>query len=200
MKEIKPLDWRRVIDSPIKLHIMVTEAHQAEAVDFCHFDGQEDLLNAILYSCLMPVIAGPPAEVNETTAYTDGAVATGGICLSEALAGGCTHLLVLRSGPEGSVPNGNFTLVELLGYLLLKDEYPKLAQSILREFRKRYRDALYLIEEAKANNPTIEAITPAKNEPLVSPFEMDSKKLIRGARAGYRAAAMRVRSMLREEK
>lgn len=194
MKEIKPLLWERVVDHPIELHIMVTEAVQAQTVDFNHFESQDDLLDAIYFSCLMPLIAGKPAVIDEQTAYTDGAVATGGICLDEALADGCTHVLVLRSGVEGMIPKDGFSILEVLGYFLLRDEFPKLARAVLHSYRKLYRRTLLTLEAA--NNPRIETISLPRNSQPVAPFEMDRRKLIRGARDGYRAAAAKVRRIL----
>lgn len=197
MKEIKPLHWERVIDHPIELHIMVTEARQAQTVDFNYFESQDDLLDAIHYSCRMPLIAGWPVEIDGQTAYTDGAVVTGGICLTEALADGCSHVLVLRSGLEGEVPNEGFSMAEILGYFLLRDEYPRLARAILHTYRRRYCKTLKMIEAAETENPSIESICLPKTSQPVAPFEMDKRKLIRGARDGYRAAVVKFREIRR---
>lgn len=196
MKEIKPLQWEKVVGHPIELHILVTEANRAEVVDFNHFDGQDDLLDAIYYSCLMPIIAGPPALIDENTALTDGAVSTGGICLAEALADGCTHVLVLRTGAEDQTEKGVFTLVELIGYLLLKREYPLLAQTILFSFKRRLKETLQTLQAAKNNQPNVEAIALPKGCQPVAPFEMDKRRLIRGARDGYKAATAKLRDIL----
>lgn len=196
MKDIKPLQWEEVINHPVELHILVTEAHRARAVDINHFSGQDDLLDAIYFSCLMPLIAGKPAVVDEKTAYTDGGVATGGICLSEALADGCSHILVLRSGPDGVIPRDGFFPSDLLGYFLLKDEYPNLARLILRTFRKLYRKTLLTIEAAKTENPRIESISIPNSCQPVAPFEMDRRKLIRGARDGFKAAEAKIKTIL----
>lgn len=197
MKEIKPLQWERVVGHPIELHILVTEARQARTVDFNHFESQDDLLDAIYYSCLIPLVAGKPAVIDEQTAYTDGAVMTGGICLDYALADGCSQVLVLRSGPEGVIPREGFTVLELMGYLLLKNEYPKLARAILHIYRKMYRQTLLTLEAVKTGSHRVEAIALPKGGQPVAPFEMNGRKLIRGARDGYKAAAEKIRMMLK---
>ncbi|MFZ2201785.1 MAG: patatin-like phospholipase family protein, partial [Microgenomates group bacterium] len=93
MKEIRTLDWKKVITSPISLHIFVTSATDAKSVDLTKFSSQEELLFAIHCSCRMPIIAGKPLQVAENIHYTDGGVSTGGgLALEEAIADGCTHL------------------------------------------------------------------------------------------------------------
>lgn len=196
MKIIRPLDWRRVIGSPIELHILTTEANQAMVADFHHFESQEEILNAIHYSCRIPIIAGRPVVVDSQTAYTDGAVATGGICLAEALLDGCTQVLVLRSGPEDQPSSPRFTPIELVSYFLLREEYPTLAYWLLFCFRKLYHETLLTLEKAKKTDPGIVTIDLPKGSPVFSAFEMNRQKLIRGARLGYYTAAKRIRGML----
>lgn len=196
MKEIKPLQWEKAVGHPIELHVLVTEARQAQTIDFNHFESQEDLLDAIYYSCLIPLVAGRPVIIDEQTAYTDGAVITGGVCLDYALADGCTHVLVLRSSPEGVIPKEGFSAAELMGYFLLRDEYPKLAWAILHVYRKMYRQTLLTLEAVKTGDQRVDAIALPKGSQPVAPFEMDRQKLIRGARDGHKAATAKLRNIL----
>lgn len=191
MKEIKPLNWRKVVDSPIDLHIFVTSASDGKSVDLNHFSNQDDLLEAIHCSCRMPIIAGRPLRVAENTFYTDGGISTGGgLALEEAITDGCTHLLILQSKPDQAVYRPKAGPMEILGYLLLRPEYPALARAIMK-VKGRYAANCQKIKSSEANPDlypqAIEGVRVSASTPEVSMFETNKRHLVAGAQAGKRA-------------
>lgn len=191
MKDIKPLDWKRILDSPISLHIFVTSATDAKSVDLSSFSSQEDLLFAIHCSCRLPIIAGKPLPVAENTYYTDGGISTGGgLALEEALADGCTHLLVLQSKPDQTNYHAKPGVMEFLAYFLLKPEYPALARAILK-INDLYARNCEKIKSAEANPEiypqTIEGVRVPAGTPKVAMFETNKRRLVAGVQAGKRA-------------
>lgn len=191
MKEIKPLDWKRILDSPISLHIFVTSALDAKSVDLNHFSSQDDFLQAIHCSCRMPIIAGKPLPVAENTYYTDGGVSTGGgLALEEAIADGCTHLLVLQSKPDQASYQAKPGAMEFLAYFLLKPEYPALARAVMK-INGRYAGNCEKIKSAEAHpdlySQAIEGVRVPAGTPEVAMFETNKRRLVAGAQAGKRA-------------
>ncbi len=191
MKEIRPLDWKRVIDSPTSLHIFVTSATDAKSVDLTNFSSQEELLSAIHCSCRMPIITGKPLRVADNTYYTDGGVSTGGgLALEEAIADGCTHLLILQSKPDQPAYRAQPGAMEFLAYFLLKSEYPALARAILK-INGRYARNCEKIKSAEAHPDlypqAIEGVRVPAGTPEVAMFETNKRRLVAGAQAGKRA-------------
>ena len=191
MKEIRTLDWKKVITSPISLHIFVTSATDAKSVDLTKFSSQEELLFAIHCSCRMPIIAGKPLQVAENIHYTDGGVSTGGgLALEEAIADGCTHLLVLQSKPDQASYQAKPGAMELLAYLLLKPEYPALARAVMK-IKGRYARNCEKIKSAETNPglypQAIEGVRVPAGTPEVAMFETNKRRLVAGAQAGKRA-------------
>lgn len=189
MKDVVPLDWERVIDSPIPLHVFVTDARTAEPIDFNEFSNQEDLLNILGWSCRMPVLAGKPIRVGDDY-YTDGAVSIGAIPTHEAIADGCSHILVLQSQSETERERVNaqneLTLFSLLGYYLMKEEFPAAAQAVLR-VEVDYMLRMHEIAKASQNpgeEPPYALGVNAIGGPPVSVLERNVDILRRGALAG----------------
>lgn len=189
MKEAKPLEWQRVADSQIPLHIYVTSAKDATIVDMFKFTTQDEILDALHWTCRMPVLAGMPVKVAEGLYYTDGAVLNGGIALDEAIADGCTHILALLTRPQGTVGKKRSALEQIAAYILSRD-YPELADA-LNNSSSKYAENLRRIKETEENPAIfpqrIEAVKVPSTNRQISRVEKNRATLVRGAVDGYNA-------------
>jgi predicted patatin/cPLA2 family phospholipase len=198
MKDDVPLRWDRIVDNPIAFHVYATNALNNEIVDFHNFKTQEEILNAIHWSCRVPLVAGMPDKISNTMHLTDGVIATGGgLSVNEAIADGCTHLLVLHTLPKGTL-NTELSLFELLGHFIMKKEYPVLAQALLN-IEVRHSEMLHNLEYAQRCpdefDVSIQSVQVKKNTTIISPFERDLKKLAKGPPAGYEAMASHFKNL-----
>lgn len=189
MKKTKPLDWRRVVDSPQQLHIFVTNAKTGQAIDLNRFTSQEELLLAIHGSCRIPLVAGMPLKIDDQTHYADGGVTTGGgLAVEAAIADGCSHVLVLQSKPDQETYDHRLDPLYLLAYCFLKPEYPALARAVLK-MKSDYARNCELIKASEKKSrrfPYIEGVRVPKDTPEVSIFETNARRLLAGAQTGKR--------------
>lgn len=151
MKKKRPLIWERVAENPITLNICISAVTKTAVKTVIHnsFQTQDELINAIGWSCRIPFAAGDPYPMGNGTYYTDGVVATGGMCMKEAINDGCTHLMILQPHPDGfgerTVPSAKF---ETIAALMLFKKHPVLAQAIMN-INVRYAQSLRAIKRAE---------------------------------------------------
>ncbi|GAA2267287.1 patatin family protein [Glycomyces scopariae] len=93
----KPLDFERILKSPIDLHVVISEVDTLTATAPHEFASRDDLKSALKASCWMPV-AVPGTGVFRGRRAIDGGVLTAHPHLA-ALADGCTHVLSLSTKP-----------------------------------------------------------------------------------------------------
>lgn len=98
----RSLNWQAVLDSPIDLAVVATDVETGEAAVFSDFATKEDLKDALRASSCIPLFAGPPIAIGRGS-YLDGSIAQA-IPIATTVEAGCTHVLVLRTRPDGSVP------------------------------------------------------------------------------------------------
>ena len=103
------LDWRAVLDSPVPLKIAATSVADLDVRLLEQFRNRDHLFAALRASSSIPLIAGPPAEVDGEL-FLD-ALLYEPIPYRVALADGCSHVLVLLTHPEGTL-NGKTSLFE----------------------------------------------------------------------------------------
>ena len=103
MVKEKILDWKKVIDSPIKLNVIVSSIDRRRAVNFNNFSTREELFKALYAGSAIPLVAGPPVKINNEN-YWDASIYES-IPIKSALAaapdGTPVYLLVLRTRPDG---------------------------------------------------------------------------------------------------
>lgn len=96
------LVWQAVLNSSIDLAVVATDVETAEAVTFSDFATKDDLKDALRASSCIPLFAGSPIAI-DSRRYLDGSIAQA-IPVAAAVKAGCTHVLVLRTRPDGAVP------------------------------------------------------------------------------------------------
>jgi len=105
--DVMPIDFAGVLTSPVSLHPLATDVADGGSVDLApYIKDVATLKRALRASSCLPVIAGPPIEL-EGRLYLDGGVAEP-VPIRRALADSATHTLVLRTrrADEPSVPPG----------------------------------------------------------------------------------------------
>jgi predicted patatin/cPLA2 family phospholipase len=90
-----PLDYQRLLASPIELHLIASSIDQLMPVTFKEFATREDARTVLKASACIPFVAGPPV-VYRGERLVDGAVLMPHPFLA-ARADGCTHVLVIRT-------------------------------------------------------------------------------------------------------
>lgn len=100
MEERSPLDYDRVINSPVELHLIASSIDQVKSVSFTKLTTKEDIKTALKASACIPIAAGPPV-VYHGERLVDGAVLLSHPFLA-AKADGCTHVLVIRTRSSNS--------------------------------------------------------------------------------------------------
>ena len=140
----KPLDWQRVVDSPIPLVMLVSEAEAPRAVPLGGFDSRDALFRAFLATARMPGIAGGPIAIDGTP-YVDGGIYAA-IPYETAIEDGCTHTLVLASRPEGVALRPPTGLERLLVGILMRG-YPTVRAGLIRRAERQPEQLAYLVEQ-----------------------------------------------------
>ncbi len=105
----KVLDWRAVLGSAVELKIAATSLNRL-GVQLLHgFRDRAHLFAALRASSSIPLIAGPPAEIDGER-FLD-ALLFEPIPFYSAVEDGCSHVLVLLTRPDGTL-NGKPSLFE----------------------------------------------------------------------------------------
>ena len=61
LEQRNPLDYQRVIDSQVELHLIASSIDQLKPVAFKKFTTKEEVRSALKASACIPLVAGPPA-------------------------------------------------------------------------------------------------------------------------------------------
>jgi predicted patatin/cPLA2 family phospholipase len=174
----KPLDWTGVLSSDIPLSVLVTNVEDGSPVVFSSFASEHNLREALRASATIPLIAGDAVSVNGGE-YLDASVSRS-VPFRTAIDGGATHVLVLRSRPQG-VLRGKLSPLErslILPYLRVKYG-PRLANAY-KGRAVRYRDE---VEEIELAPGALQIFPPAT--PKVGQREQQVEVLVAGAKAGW---------------
>ena len=91
-----PLDFAAVLANPVELHPLATDAATGQSTDLHPFiSNPAELRLALRASAALPLLAGPPVELDGRRFYDAGVSES--VPYRTALAQGATHLLILRS-------------------------------------------------------------------------------------------------------
>lgn len=100
LRVTKPLPIDRILASPIPLHVSVTDVGTARPRTISSWRDGESLLRTLRGGATMPVLAGPPFEVDGVRLW-DPAFFEESVPVAPADADGATHILVLLTRPAG---------------------------------------------------------------------------------------------------
>jgi predicted patatin/cPLA2 family phospholipase len=102
--EIMPMGFQEILDSPVELHPIATDALTGEGVDLHdQIRDQASLQAALRASAAMPLLAGEPITINGR-AFVDAGLSEG-TPVRSALAQGATHLVAFRTRRVDEIPS-----------------------------------------------------------------------------------------------
>ncbi|MGK5684885.1 patatin-like phospholipase family protein [Actinoplanes sp. URMC 104] len=184
---IKPLDYRAVLDSPIPLHLMVTNVDNLRTEVIRDFESTDDFRQALRATIWLP-IAVPGAAQFRSYRAVDGGVLTAHPFQVVPRTGddAYTHVLSLSTRPMGT-SRGRVTAFNRFVGLRLNRLRQDLGTGYLQAVRT-YRRARREIEAQRLDPrpaPYVLDLAPLPGQPEVMRHEMNPWLLLEGARAGY---------------
>lgn len=188
MTEVKPLDWEAVIASPVRLKILATSLKRLSTVVFDDFKSRDELFLALRATATIPILAGPPVSLNQDH-FLDAAVFES-IPFPTAINDGCSHVLALRTRPDGVLRSGPSFLERLFIVRGLSRLRPGL-EKVYLNCALAYAEEVKRLTEASRNPsgpPYLLAISLPAGTPLVGRLERRRSRLIAGAIQGAKAA------------
>ena len=168
-----PMDFAAVLASPVEFHPLATDAATGQSTDLRPLCGTPaDLRLALRASAALPLLAGPPVQLDGRRFYDAGLSES--VPYRTALAQGATHVLVLRSrrGPiavpeDGRVPARS---ARVIARTALRRETPALRAAFLGRDARLAADDRRLAEYQSAPPPEPPATPqPPAPQPAVPP-------------------------------
>ncbi|WP_078900747.1 patatin-like phospholipase family protein [Streptomyces sp. SBT349] len=181
---VKPLDYEAVIDSPTKLHVAVTLVDELRTEAVTDFTSRADLRAALVASAWLPV------ALRGTTDFRGRRALDGGVLTPHpyrlALQDGCTHVLSLSTRPI-QPPRQKLSLSQRYAIRHLNRIRAGLGAAhgaaIARYRAERRTLQRRMAEPGEA--PFVLDIAPLSWMPQVKRHEIDSGRILAGARGAY---------------
>ncbi|CAM9200175.1 unnamed protein product [Chrysoparadoxa australica] len=201
VEKIRPLDWSRfwATQTHQPLHVIASGVQSGKSVALSakggHFSSLEELTACMRASMLLPGITGPlvnlanvPEPLVDSQLYEP-------IPFYTAVADGCTHILVLRSRPDGANVVGKPKLAEIAlwrRFFKRKSRHPE-AYKYMKAggHKKHYAEAVLTLnaaaaQEASDDGPYLMAVS-LKDGEEIGRLEQRREAILDGVRKGYEA-------------
>lgn len=199
----KALDFDRLINHPTETNFYATSVLDAKPVKFRIGESainseasatdesytypcktKEEVLLSLEASAHLPWYAGQPVMLAEEMLLVDGGISAGRVPLSEAIAAGCTHILVLATDKSDLVSKYKRDYREKFAARMIRDQFPTLAQHYWRG-HDYHHQVLKLLDNPpdQSQTPVIEVVR-APNRSIPSSLETNPLKLYLAAKAG----------------
>lgn len=185
---------KRMYESDVPLHPIATCTRSGRACDLNpYIDSAETLGRAVMASATIPFLSGRPIELGGRT-WVDGGLAEN-VPFRTAVAGGATHVVVLRSRIEDESPRPpHWSEHAAVASYLVRHSRPALGTWLLR-YQAGIDDDRALARQADAaHGPRVLEIRAPRNAYPVTRLERDPEILRRaiyvGRAAGYAALAV----------
>lgn len=188
-EQLAPGLFADVLRASTRLHPLATVVDSAASVDLHDEIRDERTLQlALRATATLPLLAGPPVELNGQRLIDAGVSAA--IPFRAAVAGGATHILLLRSRRHGERVQPPSSVSRLLTGRLLRRISPAVETAFLTRVEREHEDEDLLDRhrDDPALEPHILAIHPHPESPVPSRLERDIGK-VRAALEAGRAAA-----------
>lgn len=183
--QIKPLDYQRVLASPIPLRIAITLVDERETKIVSDLESVEELRAALLASAWLPLGVKGTALFRGKRAV-DGGVLTA-LPFRLALADSCTHILSLSTHRMGTQTRPSSLLHGLTARHLEKLR-PGLGKGYIEALRQKREDQEMLRKMRNPSSgvgPFILDLAPLPETPDVKRHELRHQHLIDAARTSY---------------
>jgi len=180
-----PIDFAAVLANPVSLHPLGTDAADGRSVDLAPLIRDVGTLkDALRATSCLPVMAGPPVELDGGRRFLDGGVVQP-VPIRTALADGATHALVLRTRrlDEPSEPPG--ALADRVTTRWFRKHAPGALPAWNSRPARTVEDERFL-----AVLPTVVQIRPPLGSPSVSRIATDPALLGSAVAIGHAAASI----------
>jgi predicted patatin/cPLA2 family phospholipase len=184
LETVKPLDYEKIIDSPVDFRVSVTLVDELETLSAGDFTSKDDLRDALRASCWLP-LAVPGAAIFRGKRAVDGGVLTAHP-YTLALADGCTHVLSLSTKPLRQPPNGP-TFGRKISAKYMDRIQPGLGRGYVASL-ERYRGQRRQLQEwmtEPGDGPYVLDLAPLPWMPEVNRQEMSLERVMNGARQAH---------------
>jgi predicted patatin/cPLA2 family phospholipase len=192
-EQLSPGLFDAVLASATELHPIATDVRTGGAVDLHgEIADQPTLRRALRASAALPLLAGPPVELDGRRMLDAGLSAA--IPFRAALADAPTHVLVLRSRRAGEVAQPPARVAGALTARLLRRIDPAVAQAFLTRAEREADDEALLAryDADPALTPHVLSIRPAPGSPVPARLERDIATIRAGLEAGRAAVRARL--------
>jgi len=160
--KVKPLNFKKLLDSSTTLNIGLTCVSTGKAVMFKNKQRDVDILALLKATAAMPFVYDIPVNIQGTW-YLDGGISCP-IPVKEAIEAGCTDILVVLTRPKNYKP-GSFE--KIFDRFLIEPGIKKYGENFCRVYKNRYKlyeERLRIVKgEQKHKNVNILAIFPAES-------------------------------------
>jgi predicted patatin/cPLA2 family phospholipase len=185
LADVKPLDYRYILNSPIPLHIAITLVDELKTIVADTFTSEADMEEALQASTWLPV------AVDGTTSYRGKRAVDGGVLTALpfrlALQDSCTHVMSLSTHPMGVI-HEDLSLLNRYTKRHLNKLQPALGDGYIEALNQKYHDQHMLAGMRVSSNygePFIFDIAPLSGTPDVKRHELQVSKLLEAARSAY---------------
>lgn len=185
LARVKPLDYERVISSPVPLHIAITLVDDLKTIVADCFDSVADLEEALRASTWLPV------AIDGTTTYRDRRAIDGGVLTALpfrlARQDGCTHILSLSTHPM-DVIHEKISLLNRYTKRHLNKLQPGLGDGYTRALDEKHHDLVTLAHMRNSpgnTEPYILDAAPLAGTPDIKRHELQAHKIVEAARSAY---------------
>jgi predicted patatin/cPLA2 family phospholipase len=185
-RELK-LDPQSILDNSVSFHPMATDVHTGRAVDLAPMVTDRGTLHlALRASAALPILAGKPVALT-ASGYLDAGLAES-VPFETPIAGGATHMLVLRSRKEGELSSDG-GLSRRLTAAWLGRYGTGIREAFLARERRAAELDLRLIRHQVDHElrPAVLSVRPAAGTPRVSRLESDPAVIAAALEAGKHA-------------
>ena len=225
VQERKPLDWKTFVEKqksgqPLKIIASGLKSEKQVVFDFesGSFDTLEQCADCMHASMLLPGIAGPimnayytedgPVDLflqnnhrKKVVEPLADALVYEPVPYRSAIAEGCTHVIVLRTRPDGTDVTGKSSLFEKLimrRFFKRKNQLPKIYQYMRKQYHRRVyaEDVLFLNEKAldmdrdvaDTSSPHIVTVALPPGSDEITRLETERRAIFEGVRRGFARA------------
>jgi predicted patatin/cPLA2 family phospholipase len=187
----------RVLESTIALHCIAVDVETARPAALSGMRTKRELWDALLASSRTPWAGGPPVEIGGRR-YIDGGLGAA-IPVTEALAAGATHVLVLQTRPQG-VPRKS---VSRIADRLIERQLRRLNPALVPLYRERLPWYERIVDDIArrsrmpgAGPPHVLGLRPPAGTPVVGQLERRAPLLAQAAADAERVVLNGLRPVL----
>lgn len=176
---VKPLNEINIKNSHTNLYMSVTNVNSGENELINTKTFSEPIAKVLKASNALPILYNRTVTLNGKQ-YIDGG-ASNPLPVKQAIANGCTDILILLSKDKNHVSLEPTTIQKLIYYLMLTRKHPKMMDCYKELFIQANESRKLALEGDPNNEVNMATICPTEMELIVNKITMDRDKLVEGA-------------------